>query len=153
MKENINQMGMVQLGSWLVGEFGEMLVEGTAKGADGGPVTVAADDIIEVYEQVLDEHDRKGERSDVIISWALTALSKLTIRMPNCIEKVREIVQAYTDHANVEIQQRACEYMQILTSEWDSERQGIFEPILFQGTENMLVDNVASRAAGQDEED
>ena len=141
-------MGMVQLGSWLVGEFGEMLVEGTAKGADGGPVTVAADDIIEVYEQVLDEHDRKGERSDVIISWALTALSKLTIRMPNCIEKVREIVQAYTDHANVEIQQRACEYMQILTSEWDSERQGIFEPILFQGTENMLVDNVASRAAG-----
>ena len=146
-------MGMVQLGSWLVGEFGEMLVEGTAKGADGGPVTVAADDIIEVYEQVLDEHDRKGERSDVIISWALTALSKLTIRMPNCIEKVREIVQAYTDHANVEIQQRACEYMQILTSEWDSERQGIFEPILFQGTENMLVDNVASRAAGQDEED
>ena len=148
MKENINQMGMVQLGSWLVGEFGEMLVEGTAKGADGGPVTVAADDIIEVYEQVLDEHDRKGERSDVIISWALTALSKLTIRMPNCIEKVREIVQAYTDHANVEIQQRACEYMQILTSEWDSERQGIFEPILFQGTENMLVDNVASRAAG-----
>ena len=148
MKENINQMGMVQLGSWLVGEFGEMLVEGTAKGADGGPVTVAADDIIEVYEQVLDEHDRKGERSDVIISWALTALSKLTIRMPNCIEKVREIVQAYTDHANVEIQQRACEYMQILTSEWDSERQGIFEPILFQGTENMLVDNVASRATG-----
>ena len=146
-------MGMVQLGSWLVGEFGEMLVEGTAKGADGGPVTVAADDIIEVYEQVLDEHDRKGERSDVIISWALTALSKLTIRMPNCIEKVREIVQAYTDHANVEIQQRACEYMQILTSEFDSERQGIFEPILFQGTENMLVDNVASRAAGQDEED
>ena len=146
-------MGMVQLGSWLVGEFGEMLVEGTAKGADGGPVTVAADDIIEVYEQVLDEHDRKGERSDVIISWALTALSKLTIRMPNCIEKVREIVQAYTDHANVEIQQRACEYLQILTSDWDSERQGIFEPILFQGTENMLVDNVASRAAGQDEED
>ena len=124
-------MGMVQLGAWLVGEFGEMLVEGTAKGADGNAVTASADDIIEVYEQVLDEHDRKGERSDVIISWALTALSKLTIRMPGCIEKVREIVQAYTDHANVEIQQRACEYLQILDSEWDSERQNIFEPILF----------------------
>ena len=146
-------MGMVQLGSWLVGEFGEMLVEGTAKGADGNTVTAKAEEIIEVYEQVLDEHDRKGERSDVIISWALTALSKLTIRMPGCIEKVREIVQAYTDHANVEIQQRACEYLQILDSAWDSERQNIFEPILFQGTENMLVDNVASRAAGQDEVD
>ena len=56
-----------------------------------------------MYELVLDEHDRKGKRSDVIIAWALTALSKLTIRLPNSIEKVKEIVNAYTDHANVEI--------------------------------------------------
>lgn len=103
MKDNINQMGMVQLGCWLVGEFGEMLVEGTAKGPDGAPVQVSSEEIIEVYEQVLDEHDRKGKRSDVIISWALTALSKLTIRLTNSLEKVREIVGCYTDHANMEI--------------------------------------------------
>ena len=30
MKDNINQMGMVQLGCWLVGEFGEMLIDGSA---------------------------------------------------------------------------------------------------------------------------
>ena len=96
-------MGMVQLGCWLVGEFGEMLVDGTAKGPDGASVSVGEDEIIEVYELVLDEHDRKGKRSDVIISWALTALSKLTIRLTNSLEKVREIVNAYTDHANVEI--------------------------------------------------
>ena len=124
-------MGMVQLGCWLVGEFGEMLVDGTAKGPDGELVTVVEDEIIEVYELVLDEHDRKGKRSDVIISWALTALSKLTIRLTNCTDKVREIVNAYTDHANVEIQQRACEYLQILTEQWNEERGGIFEPILF----------------------
>ena len=104
MKENINQMGMVQLGCWLVGEFGEMLVDGSAKGPDGNPVQVTGEEIIEVYEQVLDEHDRKGKRSDVIISWALTALSKLTIRLQNSLAKVKEIVGAYTDHANVEIQ-------------------------------------------------
>ena len=104
-------MGMVQLGCWLVGEFGEMLIDGSAKGPDGAPVTVSEEEIIEVYELVLDEHDRKGKRSDVIISWALTALSKLTIRLTNSTEKVREIVNAYTDHANVEIQQRACEYL------------------------------------------
>ena len=96
-------MGMVQLGCWLVGEFGEMLVDGTAKGPDGANITVSEDEIIEVYELVLDEHDRKGKRSDVIIAWALTALSKLTIRLTNSMEKVREIVNAYTDHANVEI--------------------------------------------------
>lgn len=147
MKDNVNQMGMVQLGCWLVGEFGEMLVDGSA------PVTVPEDEIVEVYELVLDEHDRKGERSDVIISWALTALSKLTIRLTSSLDKVREIVSAYTDHANVEIQQRACEYLQILTDQWTTERNGIFEPILFQGTENMLVENAGSRAIGQDEAD
>ena len=80
-----------------------MLINGEAKGPDGSPVTVDEDEIIEVYELVLDEHDRKGKRSDVIISWALTALSKLTIRLTNSMDKVREIVNAYTDHANVEI--------------------------------------------------
>lgn len=154
MKDNINQMGMVQLGCWLVGEFGEMLVEGTAKGPDGAPVQVSSEEIIEVYEQVLDEHDRKGKRSDVIISWALTALSKLTIRLTNSLEKVREIVGCYTDHANMEIQQRACEYLEILDDKWNEDRTGIFEPILFQGTENMLVQDLGSRAVGQaDDED
>ena len=146
-------MGIVQLGCWLVGEFGEMLVDGSAKNADGAPVQLTAEEIIEVYEQVLDEHDRKGKRSDDIICWALTALSKLTIRLSGSLEKVREIVTAYTDHANVEIQQRACEYVEILADKWNEERNGIFEPILFQGTENMLVDNLGNRAVGQQEED
>lgn len=53
---------------------------------------------------MLDEHDRKGSRSDVIISWALTALSKLTIRLKNSQQKVKSIIETYTDHANVEIQ-------------------------------------------------
>jgi hypothetical protein len=35
---------------WLVGEFGEMLIDGTAKGPDGEVVTVPEDEIIEVYE-------------------------------------------------------------------------------------------------------
>ena len=29
----------------------------------------------------------------------------------------------------------------------------MFEPILFSGTENMLVDNAASRAVGQEDEE
>jgi hypothetical protein len=28
MKDNINQIGIVQLGCWLVGEYGDMLVNG-----------------------------------------------------------------------------------------------------------------------------
>lgn len=81
MKENLNQIGMVQLGVWLVGEFGEMLVNGQARDPDGNPIIVDEDEIIEVFEKVLEEHNRKGERSDTVICWTLTALSKLTIRL------------------------------------------------------------------------
>lgn len=81
MKENLNQIGMVQLGMWLVGEFGEMLVNGQARDPDGNTIVVDQEEIIDIYEKVLSDHNRKGERSDTIICWALTALSKLTIRM------------------------------------------------------------------------
>ena len=43
--------------------------------------------------------------------------------------------------------------MQIFEDAWNEERQGIFEPILFQGTENMLVQDLGSRAVGQAEDD
>lgn len=52
---------------------------------------------------MLDENDRKGKRSDIIISWALTALSKLSVRLPNVRDKVKELIEGYSDHANVEI--------------------------------------------------
>ena len=97
-------MGLVQLGSWLTGEFGEMLIDGSAKDPDGEPIIVSEQEILDVYENILDEHDRKGERSDVIISWTLTALSKLTIRLKGANKRVRDIIETYKDHANIEIQ-------------------------------------------------
>jgi len=50
MKENINQIGLVQLGVWLVGEFGEMLINGTCKNPDGNPLIVADSEILDIYE-------------------------------------------------------------------------------------------------------
>lgn len=93
-----------------------------------------------MYERILNDHNKKGERSDTIICWALTALSKLTIRMRGIQSKVQELITFYTTHMNVEIQQRACEFLQLFDSKWDSERVGIFEPIPFKGDENMTVD-------------
>ena len=96
-------MGLVQLGSWLVGEFGEMLIDGSATNADGQALVIPEEEILDCYENILDEHDRKGERSDVIISWTLTALSKLTIRLKGANKRVKDIIETYKDHANIEI--------------------------------------------------
>ena len=141
LKENLNQIGMVQLGVWLVGEFGEMLVNGTAKDPDNQPIIVDEEEIIGVMEKILADHNKKGERSDTVICWVLTALSKLTIRLKTIQDKVRGIINKYTDHMNVEIQQRACEYLQLFDNKWDEDRLGIFEPIPFKGDENKMFDD------------
>ena len=129
-----------------------MLIDGSAKDPDDRPILVSEDEILDVYENILDEHDRKGERSDVIISWTLTALSKLTIRLKSANDRVRGIIETYKDHANIEIQQRACEYLKIFEHQWDDERNGIFEPIPFKGDEGMLVDNRERKAVDDEDE-
>jgi AP-1 complex subunit gamma-1 len=107
MKENLNQIGMVQLGVWLLGEFGEMLINGTAKDPDGNPLIVEEEEILQVLSRILDDHAKKGERSDTIICWVLTALSKLTIRLKGgsvITSRTKELLGNYKDHMNVEIQ-------------------------------------------------
>jgi AP-1 complex subunit gamma-1 len=94
---------MAQLGVWLVGEFGELLVNGRSVDEVGNSLRVPADEIIDCFVDVLDENDKKGRRSDIIIMWALTALSKLSVRLPEMQSKVRELIEGYQDHANVEI--------------------------------------------------
>ena len=103
MKENLNQVGMVQLGVWLLGEFGEMLINGAASDPDGGPIVVEEKEIGELLQQILEDHARKGDRSDTIICWVLTALSKLTIRLKTITVKAKDLIKQFTDHMNVEI--------------------------------------------------
>ncbi len=106
-----------------------MLINGAATDPDGNSIVVEESEIAELLQQILDDHARKGDRSDTIICWVLTALSKLTIRLKNISVKAKDLIKQFTDHMNVEIQQRACEYLQLLDKKWDDDRHGIFEPI------------------------
>jgi AP-1 complex subunit gamma-1 len=95
MKENLNQIGMVQLGVWLLGEFGEMLVNGAATDPDGNQIVVDEAEIADLLQSILDDHARKGERSDTIICWVLTALSKLTIRLKTISSKAKDMIKQF----------------------------------------------------------
>ena len=142
-----------------------MLVNGTCKNPDGNPIIVDDSEIIDIYEHILKDHNKRGERSDIVIMWALTALSKLSIRIgqsnpvkpenahSKILERIKANLKNHNDHMNVEIQQRACEFTQILEAKWDQERNGIFEPMPFKGDENMLVDAKDRAALDEDEGD
>ena len=106
-----------------------MLVNGSATDPDGNQIVVEEGEIVDLLQGILDDHSRKGERSDTIICWVLTALSKLTIRLKSISVRAKDMIKQFSDHMNVEIQQRACEYLQLLDKKWDEERHGIFEPI------------------------
>jgi hypothetical protein len=80
-----------------------MLVNGKARDPDGNPIVVDEDEILDVYETILNDHSKKGERSDTIICWVLTALSKLTIRLRNIQKRVQILIEKFNDHMNVEI--------------------------------------------------
>jgi hypothetical protein len=58
-----------------------MLVNGSCINPDGNAIVVEDSEIIGVYENILNDHNKKGDRSDIIIMWSLTALSKLSIRI------------------------------------------------------------------------
>lgn len=58
-----------------------MLVNASCKNPDGNAIVVDDSEIIGVYENILNDHNKKGDRSDIIIMWSLTALSKLSIRI------------------------------------------------------------------------
>jgi len=67
------------------------------------------------------------------------------------MSRIKAAIQEFENHVNVEIQTRACEFLKILDSAWDSERVGIFEPMPFKGDENMLVDAKDRAALDADE--
>jgi AP-1 complex subunit gamma-1 len=106
VRDNYAQTGLVQLAVWLIGEFGEMLVNGTCKNADGSQMVVPAEQILEMYERILADYGNgKVERGDIIIMWSLTALSKMSIRLGNDMLRSRiiESLKKFEGNANVEI--------------------------------------------------
>jgi AP-1 complex subunit gamma-1 len=151
MKENIEQSGLQQLGVWLIGEFGELLVNGEPMELDDTPIHVTEAEAVDTIAKVMDHYKDKGDKGEVIIQYSLIALSKLTVRFESMKPTIRELIEQYVDNANIEIQQRACEFLQLYDDTWDKHRLGIFEPMPFQGDENMLVDQV-SRAINEEGE-
>ena len=150
MKENMDQSGLQQLGVWLIGEFGELLVNGQTVEMDDTPIQVSESEAIETIANVM---NRYKNQNDTIIQHCLIALSKLTVRFESKKSEIRLLIQPFTENSNIEIQQRSCEFLKLFDDSWDKHRLGIFEPMPFQGNENMLVDQTERAIKGDGEGD
>lgn len=125
LRENITQDGLAKVGLWCIGEYSTILISGSTTGPDNTPITVTQEDIVDLFDKVLSRHNL----SEQVKEYALTALIKLYTKFSFKKDKIRELIDSQTTSPSLEVQQRACEYLQLLDQEFDTIRTAIVDTI------------------------
>merc|ERR550525_1732435 len=126
MKESLQQEALVHVGVWCLGEFGDHLVSGRAVGPDGKPIHVAPADVLDLLQDVV-RKPPNPEKAANTHSLVAAALIKLVTRCPSEFDRIRKLLRRFETSLNVDLQQRSCEFLELLESEWDSSRAGILD--------------------------
>ncbi|KAG9452664.1 hypothetical protein H6P81_005568 [Aristolochia fimbriata] len=104
------QETLVRVAVWCIGEYGDLLVNGTGILEGEEPMTVTESDAIDVVESALKSHT-----ADVTTrAMSLIALLKLSSRFPHCSQRIREIVIQQKGNLILELQQRSIEFNSII---------------------------------------
>lgn len=104
---------LVLVSAWVVGEYGDVLVDVNAARQPGEePLKVEGSDIVRLLDVLLTMHKSDAEVGEYVI----TALVKTAARIPDTRQSVQAVVQKYTSASWLEVQQRSCEFDRIFKS-------------------------------------
>ncbi|XP_058396889.1 AP-1 complex subunit gamma-like 2 isoform X3 [Diceros bicornis minor] len=133
LAEDISQQPLVQVAAWCIGEYGDLLLEGSCEEIE--PLQVEEEEVLALLERVLQSHMSLPATR----GYALTALMKLSTRLRgdnNALwpSRIRQVVSIYGSCLDVELQQRAVEY-DVLFRKYDHMRAAILEkmPLVERG--------------------
>eukprot|EP00331_Platyophrya_macrostoma_P012660 CAMPEP_0176430758 /NCGR_PEP_ID=MMETSP0127-20121128/14430_1 /TAXON_ID=938130 /ORGANISM="Platyophrya macrostoma, Strain WH" /LENGTH=455 /DNA_ID=CAMNT_0017812681 /DNA_START=147 /DNA_END=1515 /DNA_ORIENTATION=+ len=118
--ENIDQDGLVKVGLWCIGEHGMDLINGKAKGPDGKSLIIPEAEVIGLIEKAI----TRVNVPESIKEFALNCLIKLYPNYKNARDQIKMLIDSQTTSSQLEVQQRACEYLQLLEKDWDNVRGG-----------------------------
>ncbi|XP_038400164.1 AP-1 complex subunit gamma-like 2 isoform X2 [Canis lupus baileyi] len=104
LAEDISQQPLVQVAAWCIGEYGDLLLEGSCEETE--PLQVEEEDVLDLLEKVLQSHMSLPATR----GYALTALMKLSTRLRGDNNRIRQVVSIYGSCLDMELQQRAVEY-------------------------------------------
>lgn len=150
MKETLSQEALVHVGVWCLGEFGDHLVSGRAVGPDNSPIQVSPSDVLDLLQDVV----RKPPNPDkawTIHAFVAAALIKLVTRCPSEFERIRKLLRRFECSLHADLQQRSCEFLELLESEWDSSRAGILDRMPVSEREVGVADGRPTGDASIDE--
>ncbi|XP_077470890.1 AP-1 complex subunit gamma-like 2 isoform X1 [Stigmatopora argus] len=117
---DISQQPLVQVASWCIGEYGDLLLREECQEME--PTEVTADTVLDALETVLQSH----MSTPTTRGFALTATMKLSTRINENVDRIRSIVSIYGSCIDVELQQRAVEY-NALFKKYDHMRAAVLE--------------------------
>ncbi|KAM4708779.1 AP-1 complex subunit gamma-like 2 isoform 1-T5 [Discoglossus pictus] len=120
VSEDISQQPLVQVASWCIGEYGDLLLSGSCEEEE--PVQVTEEEVLDVMEGVLQSHISLPSTR----AYTLTAIMKLSTRFKDTINRIRRVVSIYGSCQDLELQQRAVEY-NALFKKYDHMRSAILE--------------------------
>ena len=123
LKADITQEALTLAGVWVIGEYGDALLQGGAYEEEELVKQVQESDIVDLYTTILNS----TYANQIVTEFIVTSAIKLTTRMsdPAQIERIRRLMQSRTSDLSVEIQQRAVEYGNLFG--YDSIRRGVLE--------------------------
>uniref|UniRef100_A0A9R1SR84 AP-1 complex subunit gamma n=2 Tax=Cyprinus carpio TaxID=7962 RepID=A0A9R1SR84_CYPCA len=101
--DDISQQPLVQVASWCIGEYGDLLVSGQCEEEE--PIQVSEDEVLDVLEGLL----VSNLSTPVTRAYSLTAIMKLSTRFSS-VNRIKKVVSIYGSSIDVELQQRAVEY-------------------------------------------
>ncbi|KAH9458475.1 hypothetical protein MJO28_005553 [Puccinia striiformis f. sp. tritici] len=118
LRQDVSQESLTLAGLWVIGEFGELMLKshggGVAMESEEAIPEVQDVDIIELIDLVL----LSPYPNQTIRQFSLTALAKLSSRLsPSSFAQttINQILARFTSSAELEIQQRAVEFTQLLS--------------------------------------
>ncbi|CAK9035289.1 unnamed protein product [Durusdinium trenchii] len=126
MRESLSQEALVHVGVWCLGEFGDLLVSGNAVGPDDQPISVSSGDVLDLLYDVV-RKPPSAEKAAATHCLVAAALIKLVTRCPSEAEKIKKLLRRFDASLHVDLQQRSCEFLELLHSEWDPHRAGILD--------------------------
>jgi len=144
MKESLVQEALVHVGVWCLGEFGDHLVSGRAVGPDNQPIHVVPSDVLDLLQDVV-RKPPNPDKAHVTHALVAAALIKLVTRCPSEFERIRKLLRRFECSLHVDLQQRSCEFLELLESEWDASRAGILDRMPVSEKE---IAGAESRAVG-----
>jgi AP-1 complex subunit gamma-1 len=114
-----NLCSLLKATYWCMGEFAQMLVAGQTMCDDEEPIQVTEDEVLDFFDKTL----RDTTIPRTVHQYGLTGLVKLANRLSaGALPRIRQLVSPFMANKDMEMQQRAIEFSQLLSKQnlWDT---------------------------------